>query len=398
MEDKKLSKKLSVLALIITGLLLTGCINAQTNIALYGNEQWSGVQAIQISAEFVEMMEQGDSVSTDGNVTTTTSVDTEGIDEWLEQARQAAERGDVNASFNEYKGDDGSLNYVMQAGGQNYDLLNEVYFQGEADISVAEGGGQRTVTINYVFSDPSADPNTQQQQLTPEEQEMQSQMLQTFGMGISFRISGGKIISSNATRVEGNTAIWDAPGEIQVTLTEAATLDPATLELVAPSADSAFSPQIFEQMMAGLTEDMTQGMDPVDMISALEENQATDESRSTTTSETTAQGDTATETTAAKTPTEGSEPQTETSAEPPATTSETLDAGNAAAQADEATTQSENEAAATPAEDDTGLPQSGGVLSTFTSVTKLAFGGLVLAVLGGAAWVNMRRKICCPRC
>ncbi len=72
---KYTSTKGSMLMVILTGLLLAGCINAQTNVALYGQGEWSGVQAMTLSAEFVELMNSSD---TDVDA----SVDTQDIDQW----------------------------------------------------------------------------------------------------------------------------------------------------------------------------------------------------------------------------------------------------------------------------------------------------------------------------
>ena len=133
--------KFSRLGIIIMGILLTGCMSMQSNLVLYGEEQWSGVQAMQLSAEFVEMMEQGNTSSTQsteggGTFTSETSIDTEGLDEWLANAQNVSDSDDLNVSFDEVKGADGSQSFILQASGQRYETMNQVFFNGEADISV----------------------------------------------------------------------------------------------------------------------------------------------------------------------------------------------------------------------------------------------------------------------
>ena len=81
-------------------------------------------------------------------------------------------------------------------------------------------------------------------------------MLEAFGLSITFRISGGQIISSNASRVEGSTAIWETPDKIEVTLTEAAAFSADTIALVEPPPDSGFSGDVFQSMMESFAEEL----------------------------------------------------------------------------------------------------------------------------------------------
>jgi hypothetical protein len=131
---KQLLQSLGLLTIIV---LVSGCMNAQTNLSLYGNEQWSGVQAIQIAPEMVAMMEESGEDST---------VDTADIDEWLSNAEQAGIRDDIQVSFNEVKGEDGSQSYVLSASGTGYQSLNEIFFEGTANITTETVNGQKQVT------------------------------------------------------------------------------------------------------------------------------------------------------------------------------------------------------------------------------------------------------------
>jgi hypothetical protein len=315
--------RLSILAIAMLALLLTGCISVQTNVALHGNGSWNGVQAITLSPDFVELMEsEGEDLSSD----------TEGLDEWLQEAQSAGGNANVNASFNEVKGEDGSLSYVLQADGSEYDALNQVLFQGEADISVADVNGQRQVTIRY----DAASATEGGGETTAAEEEMSAEMLELFGFSIITRISGGEIINHNADRVEGGTAIWETPKLIEVTLTEAISFDPATVApQEAPSTGTAPS------LATLLTE--------------LEENAETD----------------ATEETASATRTE--ELTIETPAEESASEPE-------AAPDAEVASETQN------------LPQSGAILPVDTSDAPLLIAGLVLIALVGAGVSTTLRK------
>lgn len=215
-NTKKFSR-LSILGAVAVSMLLTGCIGVQTNLAFHGDGQWSGVQAITLSSEFVDLMESEG--TDDGGLTT----ETEDLDQWRQQAQDAAADENLQVTFNETTGEDGSVTYVVQADGSQYDALNEILFQGEAEISVADVDGKRQITLRYDSSDTSGG------EATPEEEEMSAEMMEAFGFSFVTRITGGEIISHNADRVEGNTAIWETPGLIEITLTEAGLFDPVTL-------------------------------------------------------------------------------------------------------------------------------------------------------------------------
>ncbi|HMQ53027.1 MAG TPA: hypothetical protein PKE64_27115 [Anaerolineae bacterium] len=239
--------RISAIVLSVIATLLAGCLNLQTNIALHGQDEWHGVMAMQFAPEFVEMMEQGDSQ---------TSTDTAELEEMLAHAQSAADRSDLNVTFDEVKGEDGSLNYLLQAEGQTLQSLNEVFFEGKADISVTEVNGQRQITIRADMAEDS-----DQAPSTPEDIEM----MKAFGLGVTVRISGGEIISSNASRVEGNTAIWDFPTTIEVTLTEAPAYSPEAIALVAPPAGSNASLALLQGMLTELEQNQASGQLPLEL-------------------------------------------------------------------------------------------------------------------------------------
>jgi len=385
--------KLSNLGVIVVGILLTGCMNMQSNLALYGEEQWSGVQAMQLSAEFVEMMEQGNTSSTQsieggGTFTSETSIDTEGLDEWLANAQNVSNSDDLNVSFDEVESADGSQSFILQARGQRYETMNQVFFNGEADISVEVMNGQRQVTIRYDFSESSGQTAESQPELTPEEMAMQQEMLEAFGLSITFRITGGEIISSNATRVEGSTAIWETPTIIEVTLTEAAQFSPDSIALVEPPPGSGFSVQAFESMMESFTEELETSIESSSPSTDTTAPAVTEEVSPSTAIEGTTVDSTETELTA-ETTFPATEPggaelasaDTEVETETMATTS----ASSADASA---------ESVSAPAEAGQALPTSGAVLPAQSSTALLIVAGLMLIALvsAGAATTLTSRK------
>jgi hypothetical protein len=334
--------------LVAAALLMVGCINAQTNVSMYGDEQWSGVQAIQLAPEMVTMMEQS---SED------TSVDTADIDDWLSNAEQAGGRSDIQVSFNEVKGEDGSQSYVLSASGTGYQTLNEVFFEGSATISKEVINGQKQITINYDFSDSGGD----EQALTPEEEATQAEMMNSMGLSISFRISGGEIINSNATRVEGSTAVWETPSKINVTLTETPALDPATVALVPPPAGSGFSAAAMEALMDSISEEMASST-------------AGDDTGLTTQDSETATG--------VDSETSTSGPMDE------ATNTATTDPT-----ADDVTLIANDSSDTAPAESEANLPSSGGELTDQSVTTQFVLSlFFVVMLLGGSALLGSRKR------
>lgn len=369
-----LQKTLLVTVMLLAGLMLAGCINAQTNVGIYGNEQWSGVTALQLSAEFVQMMEQAEK---DGGQTSM-QMDSQEVDQWLAQAQQAAGRSDISVDFQEIKGEDGSLSYVLSGSGQGLEALNQIFFNGEADISSTTVNGQRQITIKSTLSETGGQP----QELTPEEQAMQQQMMQAMGIGVSFRLTGGEIISSNATRIEENTAIWENPAQIEVTLTEAATFDPAMVAVVAPPAGgsgaTALSPETMTALMEGIAAEMEKEMAQAgDMMATQAAPEAEAEAEASTEPQI-GSG------TTAETESESDAPQTE--AAPQSTT------GQDSTSTETTSATPADDAAAAPTAADANLPNSGGILPEQSGGPELALAGLLLLALGGGAITGLRRK------
>jgi len=341
--------KLLILTVAFAALLLTGCISVQTNLALHGQGEWNGVQAITLSSDFVELMEEGE------GGTSEFSTETEELDELLEQAQNAAADETLNVTFDEVQGDDGSLSYVIQANGSRYETLNEVLFQGEADISVAEVDGQRQITIRY----DAAEATEGEAAPTEAEEQMSAEMMEAFGFSIVFRISGDEIISHNADRVEGNTAIWETPGIIEITLTESAEFDPATIAPADAPSGAGIS-------LATLLDAAEQASDAEQQSSAATEG--------TTTEDTTAQTEDSTETTTESAMAESAEDSAAETA------------------TEESTTATDETSAEAPATEEQALPTSGAILPQNGSAAPVVLAGVVLVALVGAGATTLRRK------
>ncbi len=351
--------KMSILLFLLAALFLSGCIYVQSNVAIYGDEEWQGVQAMQLSAEFAELMEQGGTSTTEttedgATLTTETSVDTEGLDEWLANAENISNREDINVAFEQVQGEDGSQSFVLQASGRSYEDLNEVFFNGEADISVETVDGQQQITIRHDVSETTGGTGAAETELSPAELEMQMQMMEAMGLGFIFRISGGEIINSNATRVEGNTAVWENPTTIEVTLTKAAQFSPQTISLSAPPPGSGFSLEAFESMMESVEGDLGLPAQDVESSEPMAEPAPEEEtSPETTTGDTTAPATTE-----------------EITAPPP--------------EAEETGPEESEPPAAAPQAEEQPLPASGAVLSQNNPAGPFVLAGLILVVLVGA--------------
>jgi hypothetical protein len=357
--------RVSILVSVLAALLLAGCINVQTNLALYGQEQWSGVQAITLTSDFVALME-----SEGSDLSSELGTETEGLDEWLQQAQSATNSENVNVSFDQVEGDDGSLSYVLQADGSQYAVLNEVLFQGQADISVAEVNGQRQVTIRYdaaAATEGGATPTDQA------DAELSAEMMELFGFSIVTRISGGEIISHNADRVEGNTAIWDTPRLVEITLTEAAQLDPAS---ITPSEPPAGSGPSLATLLTTIESDGNLPTVPPAAENLIPATEVTNEIGQTTGGEANQAPNTMSDTTG-----QGPTPTTDNSGQDATLMMDT------AGQSVDTT-----EPLASPPAEGQQLPTSGAILPRGGSTASFVLGALVLVCLAGSGAVRARRS------
>jgi hypothetical protein len=297
---------------------------------------------VQLAPEFTQMIEEMEESAAESGGEFSSDMNMESLDEWVAQAEEAGGREDLNVTFNQEVGDDGSQTYIVQAEGQQYETLNEIFFEGEADISVEVVDGQRQVTIRHTFSSEEFEAGSEpQDELSPEMAEQMAEGMEMFGFANILRITGGEIINSNASRVEGNTAIWENPIQVEITLAEAAEFSPDSIALQEMEAGAGLLLENLESM--------------VDSDLAENTPESTTSTESTTASEDVAAEDASTE-------------STEVAAE-------TTDTAEALA----------------PAGENNSLPQSGGVLREDASGGPLALAGLVLISLVGGAITAFRR-------
>jgi hypothetical protein len=158
---------------IVSGLVLAGC-TAAMDVTILPDEQWEGIISMDLPAEMVESMG--------------------GIDELRDQTESEA-MSDEDFSPEDVRieeTENGGARIIGEASGQGFDSLNENFFESSATISTNEQGH---VTINHTYD-------------------------QQGGMGLTMivKLSGSEIIESNADQVEGSTATWTNPSEVQVTL------------------------------------------------------------------------------------------------------------------------------------------------------------------------------------
>ncbi len=170
-------KSLIYLTLILLSLGLSGCVALETHVTIYQAEAWKTELLITVPSTTLTMLGGEANFEHQLNLPPEQKSSRDGIDLTWEKEPQS----------------DGSLVYRISSTGTGFDKLNQVAFDNHANIFL---DANRQITLRY-------NPNTE---------------LITY----TLRVTGGKIIDSNADRVEGSTAIWKNPGgEINVILTEA---------------------------------------------------------------------------------------------------------------------------------------------------------------------------------
>ncbi len=184
------------LGVVFMASMLSGYTNIETDVTIYENEQWQASQSVELSAEVVKLMAAEDTSVAD-------------ISQKIAEAESLAQQDSLNFTFSQETREDGSMVIETAGNGQGFEQLNEMFFDGNADISVNEVDGQRQVTIRQMGIDSS-------------------EMMEVGASNVII-ITGKRIVQSNAGQVQLNaTAIWENPNEIDVTLTEVAG-DPSPL-------------------------------------------------------------------------------------------------------------------------------------------------------------------------
>ncbi len=169
---KNFLRRVLTIGLGIVMLALVGC-TVKVEVTFYGDEAWEAVQRVNFAPG--EMF--GGEASTDMQIEQT-------VNEWRAMG--------IDVEWHKDHPGDGSTTYVIEEKGQGYDLLLATVFnEGVTLYEDAEG------QIHFEWYGSSG-LVTQEVQLT-----------------------GGRIISSDADAVQGNTAIWYNPESIEAVLTPA---------------------------------------------------------------------------------------------------------------------------------------------------------------------------------
>lgn len=168
-----------LLALLVNSLLLVGCMKMTSDITLYANERWAGQLTLEIPPETIQMA--------GGPTAVQQRLEEEFAHAPFNQTGQLKWQQEDRA--------DGTMVVTAQISGDGFEQLNRAFFDGQAKISAETVGGQRQITLTRNYFEPP----------------LGSEVI---------KISGGQIITSNAARIEGSTAIWENPGQVEVTLTE----------------------------------------------------------------------------------------------------------------------------------------------------------------------------------
>jgi len=188
-------------------LVAAACVSIQSNVTLYGGQRWKAEVRMTIPPQTISMLGSEEAVDA----------------EMQKSIAKSKQDGDITYKWRKEK-KDGSLIYTYTAQGTGWADLNSALFSGSATIVEGPKSGQV-----YFRKQVTAD---------------ESIMINPYGL----RLTGGKIVSSNADEVKGNTAIWYnlATSEYaEAVLTEAPSLPggvscPAGAILVFFAATTAF--------------------------------------------------------------------------------------------------------------------------------------------------------------
>lgn len=205
-------KKIYLVIISLT-ILLTGCVSQQ-QIVFLENAEWLAVQTLTLSAE--DQQDQNPIIT-----------------DWIDVYQWVHNRPDTESVFKTIPGENGSVTYLLVVRATGYNTLEETLLGLNRSITFKLVGGERQITIA-------------EQQVFEVSNEGDDWGLGD-DVGGQVRIIGGRIIDSDATRVEnGTTAIWDvgpffnAPSDpipLNVTLTEVKNFSPDMIVLTRPPAN-----------------------------------------------------------------------------------------------------------------------------------------------------------------
>ncbi|RMF05890.1 MAG: hypothetical protein D6768_00285 [Chloroflexi bacterium] len=186
--SEKLLGALAVLSALVL-FQLPGAATTDVQVTLYANAQWEGRVELELSPAVAGSMDAGDA-------------SVERYSQWAKQLKAAADASGGDFKYTETPHADGGKTIVGSGSGQGLDQLNNIFFEGKADISVSiVNQGEREISIFRGNLDPGA--------------------VTSVGGSDTVSISGRLILGSNADQEQlGRTAIWQNPVEIDVRLTE----------------------------------------------------------------------------------------------------------------------------------------------------------------------------------
>ena len=173
-------RRLSLVAPLAFVLLLVGCGVIENHVTLYEGEEWEA--EIQLSLTPVDLSMVGGAGVIEAD---------------LQKQAAQLEKQEIQFEWHREQHDDGSTTYCVSMEGKGLDQLNTAVFDDQATIDVESAQGKRLIHFTY----------------SPSALEARSYTLS---------LTGGEIVSSNADRVEKNTAIWyNLTGQAEARLTEA---------------------------------------------------------------------------------------------------------------------------------------------------------------------------------
>lgn len=172
--------KVILLVMVVLSLGLAGCANLETDLTVYEEERWQTVMTVDIPPESVALAGGQEALN-------------EELDKIIEEQTPP---DDVEYSIEREDQSNGAIVVTVRMAGQGLTQLNETIFGNTAIVLPREEGGQQQVAIR---------------------QREVAEWIE--GGNFTLKITGDRIIASNADTIEAGTAIWHNPSEIQVTLT-----------------------------------------------------------------------------------------------------------------------------------------------------------------------------------
>jgi len=175
---------------VCVALVLAGCGEVDSEVVFKPDERWSAR---------VDMTLNPSEVAAFGGATA--------LEARLKEQLDPLQRLALESRWSKDQHSDGSVTYHLSLDGKGYASLNQALFNNQAAIRTVTQDGQRQIHFSYTAL---------------------SAGVRRFGL----RLTGGRIVSSNADEVRGGTAIWRTwRGSAEAVLTEASGLPDLALIL-----------------------------------------------------------------------------------------------------------------------------------------------------------------------